>query len=187
MKRLVTYFLQGVLLLVPTAATLYVLFAIFRWIDGWLPAPVPGLGALILIAGTTIAGFLASTLFAGTLQNAIDSVFRRLPLARLVYGAVKDLLGAFVGEQKRFDAPVLVDLVPDGALRAVGFVTQPSLDGLGFPGTVAVYFPQSYNFSGLLAVVAKERVHPLALESADAMAFVVSGGVSFAARETERA
>jgi len=43
---------------------------------------------------------------------------------------------------------------------------------------VAVYCPHSYNFSGQLHLVLATRVRALDVASADAMAFVVSGGVS---------
>jgi len=52
------------------------------------------------------------------------------------------------------------------------------LEFLGLLDHVAVYFPQSYNFAGNILIFPKEQVHPLEAESADVMAFIVSGGVS---------
>jgi len=43
---------------------------------------------------------------------------------------------------------------------------------------IAVYCPHSYNFSGQLYVASAAQVRPLDMASADAMAFVVSGGVT---------
>ena len=102
----------------------------------------------------------------------------RLPFVRLLYGSTKDLLNAFVGEKRRFDKPVSLDLSADGGVRLVGFVTQESLGHLGMTEYVAVYCPHSYNFSGQLHLVLATRVRALDVASADAMAFVVSGGVS---------
>jgi uncharacterized membrane protein len=102
----------------------------------------------------------------------------RLPFVRLLYGSTKDLLNAFVGEKRRFDKPVSLDLSTDGGVRLVGFVTQESLAHLGMTEYVAVYCPHSYNFSGQLHLVLATRVRALDVASADAMAFVVSGGVS---------
>ena len=65
-----------------------------------------------------------------------------------------------------------------GAAPAFGFITQPSLELLGLPGDVAVYFPQSYNFAGQLVVVPSGRVTRLEAVSSDVLAFVVSGGVT---------
>ena len=96
-------------------------------IDSWLRIATPGVGAAILVAGTTLAGFLVSTFFAGSLSKAVDRVFQRLPLAKLIYTAVKDLLSAFVGEKRRFDQPEVA--LPDRALRAGR--EQPSTVGRG--------------------------------------------------------
>ena len=90
----------------------------------------------------------------------------------------RDLLNAFVGEQRRFDKPVLVAPYPGGVARALGFVTQESLHGLGLEGHVTVYLPQSYNFAGALLIFPTSAVTPIAADSADVMAFIVSGGVT---------
>src|SRR5690606_39268366 len=90
----------------------------------------------------------------------------------------RDLLNAFVGEKRRFDSPVLVSLTPDGSVRTFGFITQQSLERLGLPDEVAVYFPQSYNFAGQLVVVPTSRVTRLPAASSDVLAFVVSGGAT---------
>jgi uncharacterized membrane protein len=102
----------------------------------------------------------------------------RLPFVRLLYSSTRDLLSAFVGEQRRFDKPVLVTLVPGGHARAFGFVTQESLERFGLDRHVAVYLPQSYNFAGSLLVFPADQVQAVPSDSADVMAFIVSGGVA---------
>lgn len=180
MKRVVNWFLQGLLLLVPVSVTIYVFVSLFLAIDGWLGIPIPGLGFLLLFGLTVLAGFLASSFFAGRIQRGVDGLFSRVPFVKLLYGAVRDLLGAFVSDERRFEQPVLVELF-GGDAQAIGFITRPSLDLIGRPDLVSVYLPQSYNFSGLMIVVPKEKVQPLHLPAADALAFVLSGGVSLGA------
>jgi uncharacterized membrane protein len=97
---------------------------------------------------------------------------------RLLYASTKDLLNAFVGEQRRFDRPVVVTIYPESQGAAIGFVTQAALDHLGLTGQVAVYFPFSYSVAGHVLLFPAERVRPLPAESADVMAFLVSGGVT---------
>jgi uncharacterized membrane protein len=70
-----------------------------------------------------------------------------------------------------------VELIPGGP-RALGFITNDDLTSLTLGGSVAVYMPQSYNFAGQLLIFAKDHVTPLQIDSADAMKFIVSGGVS---------
>ena len=49
---------------------------------------------------------------------------------------------------------------------------------MGMREHVAVYLPQSYNFAGSLLIFPTTAVTPLDAESADVMAFIVSGGVT---------
>jgi uncharacterized membrane protein len=87
-------------------------------------------------------------------------------------------VNAFVGEKKRFNKPVFVNILPDGTVRVIGFVTRESLDNIGMADMMAVYITQSYNFAGNLIVVPKEQVIPIEIESGKVMTFIVSGGVS---------
>ena len=178
MKRLVQYFLRGLVVIAPVAITVYVCMWIFRSIDGLLGLPVPGLGFLLTLVVITLVGFLASNLLAISLVSLLERVMTRLPFIRLLYTSTKDLLDAFVGEKRRFDTPVMVEVTPDGGAKALGFVTMRTLDHLGVDEHVAVYFPQSYNFAGNLLLVPAGRVTPLAVDSASVMAFIVSGGVT---------
>ena len=178
MKTLFGYFLRGCLALLPIAATVYVAFVVVATIDHWVPVGVPGLGFALTIALITLAGFLTSNVVGRAALDVTDRLLARVPLAKLVYTSIRDLLGAFVGEKKRFDRPVAVTLVPGSRARMLGFVTRDRLDALGGHDEVAVYFPQSYNFAGYLAVVPRDQVEPLSVSTTDLMTFVVSGGVS---------
>jgi uncharacterized membrane protein len=104
-------------------------------------------------------------------------MFKKLPLVKLLYTSIKDLIGAFVGDQKSFNKPVAVALVPGGPM-VLGFVTNESLESLGLAEHVAVYVPQSYNFAGNLLLFPKEQVLPIETDSSQVMTFLVSGGVS---------
>jgi uncharacterized membrane protein len=177
-KRVVRYFLEGLLYVIPLAATVYILYTIFVTVDSWLGLPVPGAGFLLTIAGITAIGFLASNVLTRGLLSLVAALFEKMPVIKLIYSAIKDLIGAFVGEKKSFDKPVLVTLTRDGHAKAIGFVTRESLDAYGLHDHVAVYLPQSYNFAGNLLLFPKEQVQPLEVDSSEAMTFLVSGGVS---------
>lgn len=178
MRALVNYFLRGLVVVAPLAFTAYVCWRLFVLIDGWLPFSVPGVGFVATIGFFILVGFLASTFLARGLFAVVESVLSRLPFVRLVYASTKDLLNAFVGEHRRFDKPVLVAVLPEAGGRAIGFVTQNALEHLGLGGDVAVYFPFSYSVAGHVLLFPADRVHPLAADSAEVMAFIVSGGVT---------
>lgn len=177
MRRLASYFFRGLVFITPLALTIYVCVRIFTGIDGWLGLPVPGLGFVVTIAIITLTGFLASTILAKSLLLSVDTLVNRLPVVRLLYSATKDLLNAFVGEQRRFDTPVLVPY-GGGSGRALGFVTQRVLAQLGQVDYVAVYLPFSYSLSGRMLVFPASEVLPVTAPSTDVLAFIVSGGVT---------
>ena len=178
MRRLLNYFLRGLVLVAPIAITLYVCWVVFVRIDGWLGFSIPGLGFVVTVVLITLVGFLGSSLITRGMVAIVDQTVGRLPFVRLLYTSTKDLLNAFVGEKRRFDKPVLVRLSASSDARLVGFVTQESLERLGLPGHASVYFPQSYNFAGNLVVLPASHLEPLDAGSADVMAFIVSGGVT---------
>src|SRR5947209_9570467 len=178
MSRLLNYFFRGVIVVAPLAVTIYICFAIFTSIDNWLGFRVPGVGFVLTIVAITLVGFLASNLITRGLLSAVESTLERLPFVRLLYSSTRDLLNAFVGEKRRFDKPVIVTPYPGGVARALGFVTQESLSRLGLSDHVTVYLPQSYNFAGSLLIFPSSAIVPLDADSADVMAFIVSGGVT---------
>lgn len=178
MRRLLNHFVRGLALTAPVALTLYVVWWILVKVDGWVPVGIPGLGLLIVVAGITIIGALGSTLITRGVVALVDRTLERLPFVRLLYGATRDLFNAFVGEKRSFKHAVAVGLTDDGLVKAIGFITRESLEELGLHDHVAVYLPQAYNFAGQLLVVARSRITPLPVEGAQAMALIVSGGVS---------
>ena len=178
MTRLATYFLRGLVLTIPLAVTFWICWIILRTIDGWLGLDIPGAGFVVTMFGITLVGFLGTNLLWNSLMERLEQVLDRLPFVRILYNSTKDLLDAFVGEKRRFDRPVMVAMSADGAVRTFGFITQQSLEKLGLPDDVAVYFPQSYNFAGQLVVVPSSRITRLDAVSSDVLAFIVSGGVT---------
>jgi uncharacterized membrane protein len=178
MKRITAYFFSGILFLAPIAVTIYLLYLGFTKVDQIFKFDIPGLGFLLTLAIILAAGFLVSTFLARGATNLVDGLFLRMPLVKMIYASVKDLVGAFVGEKKQFDKPVLVTIFPGSGVQMMGFVTQESLGGLGMAESVAVFVPQSYNFGGIVIVVPRVQVTPLKVESGELMAFLLSGGVS---------
>jgi uncharacterized membrane protein len=176
--RLLNYFLKGLVFLAPLAVTIYVCVAIFTTIDGWLGLPIPGAGFAVTVVLITVFGFLAQSFLTRGVLRGVESLLDRLPFVRLLYSSTKDLLNAFVGDKRRFDKPVLVAPYPGGAARVIGFVTQESLVSLGLADHVTVYLPFSYSFAGTLFVFPANALTPIPADSADVLAFIVSGGVT---------
>ncbi len=179
MRFLTKSFLQGLLVVVPLAITVYVTWRVTVEIDGLLGLDGTfGPGLVIVLAGVTAVGAITTNVIGRKLLALFEWLLNRVPLVKLLYKALKDMIGAFVGDEKSFDKPVMVTLFPGGAAKALGFVTRESLELPGAEGHVAVYLPQSYNFAGNLLLFPREHVRPVDTDPSDFMALVVSGGVS---------
>ncbi|HUJ16206.1 MAG TPA: DUF502 domain-containing protein [Thermoanaerobaculia bacterium] len=176
MNWIVKNFLRGLVIILPIAITIYLFYQAFLRLDRLLPLRVPGTGLAILVALTILVGALASNFFVRKFLELTQLLFTRAPIVRLIYASIRDLLEAFVGDQKRFNQPVAVSLM-DG-VRTIGFMTQDDLAFLAMPGHVAVYMPFSYSMAGTLVIVPSSRVERLPADSASVMALVISGGVS---------
>ena len=178
MKRIGQYFLQGLLFLIPLFVTLYVIYWIFIKIDTVLTLPVPGLGFIVTLVFITFIGFVASNFLTQRIVHLVDRLFARLPLVKMLYTSIRDLVNGFIGEKKSFNRPVQVVIDRENNLRVLGFATRESLDSIGIKDSVAVYLPQSYNFAGNLIIVAKEQVTPMSADPGQVMKLIVSGGVA---------
>ncbi|MCC6872739.1 MAG: DUF502 domain-containing protein [Sandaracinaceae bacterium] len=178
MRSLAKHFFQGLLVFVPTVGSIYVVWWVLHWLDSLYPLPIPGLGIVLALVALTLLGFLTSNVVGRSVVGLLERGMKRLPVVNLLYSSLKDLLGAFVGDRKSFDKPVMVTVDPVRSIRVFGFVTCDRFDDARLGDHVAVYLPQSYNFAGNLLVVRRDLVEPVDADPAQFMAFIVSGGVA---------
>ncbi len=181
MRFLLRSFFRGLLVVVPVVTTLYILVRLFSWLDGLVPWPESmasfrGAGVLLIFLSMVVVGALASNVVARWFFRGVERLFERLPLVKLIYSSLRDLISAFVGDAKKFEAPVAVRIA--GQAKILGFITRTDMAEFGMADHVAVYFPQSYNFAGQVMLVPRDDVTILEAASSDVMTFIVSGGVS---------
>ncbi len=178
--RLVQYILNGLLLTLPIFITVYVIYRLFHWLDKLLPIEhrYPGMGILMLITFLALFGWLGARFINETIRFWFNKFLDRIPLIKTIYKSVTDLLGAFVGQKKSFNRPVLVKLSKENDIEVIGFITDDDLHELGnIKNKVGVYLPMSYSFAGHLVIVPVENVNPIDKSSVDVMKYIVSGGV----------
>ena len=178
--------MQGILYLGPSAITIYVVYVVFNFVDGRMRIyideifniDIPGTGILVLFIGISLLGFIGKTILFKPVNFLFETILAKAPFVKIIYSSIKDLMSAFVGNEKKFDQPVLVKVNLISDLEKMGFITQKDLSELKIKGKVSVYFPHSYNFSGEMFIVPVEHITPLDIPSAEAMKFIVSGGVT---------
>jgi uncharacterized membrane protein len=178
MRRLFSHFLNGLLIIAPFTITVWIVVAIIDWLNDMFDLGIPGLGILLMVILLTLVGYIGSSFLVKPLLILTERIFHKVPLVGIVYSSIRDLFDAFVGDNQKFNKPVMVKMFEGSDNHKLGFVTQDVLDKLDIDDKVAVYFPHSYNFSGELFLVPHRNITYLNVPSSDVMKFIVSGGVS---------
>jgi len=183
--RVRRYFLTGVLVLVPLAATLLIFKWLFDAIDGILePAveaifgrPIAGIGFVAIIVLIFLAGIIASNVVGRKVIQRGESLVDELPMVRELYNTFKQILQSVILPQKGgFKEVVLVEF-PRPGMKTIGFVTNRVKDTKGNK-LVNVYIPTSPNpTSGYLEIIPEEDVVTIDMPIDDAIKMVVSGGM----------
>ena len=192
MKKLLRYFLQGILYIVPLFVTIYIVYWAFRKIGGILGNYLPNeneffglalvndiIGLIIIIAIITLIGYIGNTIIGSPINTFFKRLLEKAPLLKTIYTSVKDLMNTFVGNKKGFKKAVFVKLFDNSNIERIGFISNEDLKALNIhEGRVLVYIPHSYNFSGNLFVVEKKYITPIDAPSSEIMKLIVSGGVT---------
>jgi uncharacterized membrane protein len=188
-KRILAYFVRGLVLVAPTYFTFLIIKESISYLDSILPIYIdtdsenglylPGLGLLIILSSIVFLGFVFSRFVPQSFFSFGESLLKKMPLVSIIYYSIKDLISAFVGDKRKFNQPVLITLNQQSDLKKLGFITQTDLTHLELEGYVSVYCPHSYAFSGELFIVPNANVKPLDnVSSTDVMKMIISGGVS---------
>lgn len=186
MKKIVRFFLQGILYTAPLAITGYIIYLIFKNVDGFLQEwiqelfdiKIPGLGLVIIILLLIIIGFIGQTFISRPFKYLFNKLLKKIPILKVIYSAFKDLFTAFVGDEKKFSKPVKVLINKSLQIEKLGFLTEEDLSLINDNDKVAVYFPHSYNWSGELVLVPRDLVVEIDIPPAEVMKFIVSAGVA---------
>lgn len=187
------YFTTGLLVLAPTAVSVWILVQIFRFFDGILgkfytrfifahydiPSP-PGLGAVTLALIIILIGMLARLYAGRKLFRLWDKAINYVPLVNRIYIAVRQISDSFAkGGGIIFQYPVMIQY-PRKGLFSIGFLTrhceEPFCKIVG-ADVSTVFIPTTPNpTSGVLIFVPRDEIVPLKMSVEDAMKLIISGG-----------
>ncbi len=180
---------RGVVVLVPVVITLWVLNILFTAVDGIispifdriLGQHIPGLGFVTMLILILIVGAISRNLIGRSLFGIFERVIASIPLARTIYSAMKDLIGAFRmgGKGKSFRQVVMLEY-PRAGLFTIGFITNELvITGDKTPGQmISVYIPNPPNpTSGMMILVPREDVRILEMSVEEGLKLVLSGGI----------
>jgi uncharacterized membrane protein len=186
--RVRRYYLAGLLVLAPTALTLWVAWKFFTFFDGILGdqlrargISVFGLGFVLLNLLLLLLGWLTTNFLGKRLFLAWDGVMHRVPLINKIYSTLRQIAEILLGteEEAAFRRVALVEYGSPGT-HMVGFVTSTAVSEAGekLGGRVChVFVPSAVNpTTGFLLVVPEDKVRYLEMTPEQAMKMVVSAG-----------
>jgi uncharacterized membrane protein len=196
--RLRRYLVAGLLIWLPLGATIVVFRLLLGFMDQflfWLPAasrpqallgfPVPGLDAalgvilaLLVLLGT---GILGANLIGRRLLHALERGMNRIPLLRLVYGAVKKFAAVLFNESGSSFKKVLLIQYPRKGVYRIALQTSedvPELQAATGQSVLTAFIPTTPNAaSGFIVFVPREEAIELSMSVEDALKMIVSLGV----------
>lgn len=196
-RKLLRYFVQGLIILAPIAITVWAVLAAFNFVDNLLPnlihnlfpslldvdekgspKKIPGLGFVVMIGIIILVGWVSSNFLMGSVISVFDHWLERTPVIKFIYSSTKDFFEAFAGDKKKFNKAVLANVFSTD-VWIIGFLTDEEMGKFELGATnVAVYVPQAYNFAGQLYILPREKVRKIdAITSGEAMKYAVTGGV----------
>jgi uncharacterized membrane protein len=189
-KKLLQYFLQGLLVLGPITITAYFLYWAVSSIDSLIPIFTYtdaqgivrvrnyGIGFLAIIALLIIIGYVSSFFINSRIISFFDKLLERTPGIKHIYSTTRDFFEAFAGDNKKFTKHVLAN-IDDNDVWRFGFITREDMHDFGLIEYVTVYVPMAYSVAGNVYVIPKKRVKFIDnISASQTMKFAVSGGVT---------
>ena len=200
-------FLTGIVVIAPVGLTVWLIWSVIGWVDGFVLPFVPGLyqpenvlkslfgaetelqlrgiGVVFFLIFTTFIGWLAKGLLGRSLIRTGESVVNRMPVVRSIYSGVKQLAETvFAQADRSFEKACLVEY-PRKGIWAIGFISTKAkgevkvrIDLAG--ELLSVFMPTTPNpTSGFLLFFPAEDVIELDMSIEDAAKLVISAGLVY--------
>jgi uncharacterized membrane protein len=188
------YFVAGLLVITPIAVTVWVVAWVVEWLDnailphvlrlvGLEEAPrIPLVGAIFTILVILLLGVVARHFFGLELLRIGERVLARVPVARSIYGGVKQLLETIflTGGSQKFRRVVLIEY-PRKGIYSLAFTTGAA-QGIVQDATpelvISCFVPTTPNpTSGFFLLVPEREIRTLDISVEDAFKLIMSAGL----------
>lgn len=180
--------IAGLIVIAPLGVTLFILWWIFRTLDGILGNflynvigfPIPGLGLILLLALLLGVGWLAEETLGARIVEWWHELLDRIPIVRRLYGATRRIVGSvFGGEEKRFFRSVVLFQYPARGMWTLGFETGKAPRALDdrVEAGITIFLPTSPNpVTGFLIIVAEAEIVRLPVTIEEGFTYILSAG-----------
>jgi uncharacterized membrane protein len=191
------YFVAGILFFAPIGVTVWAIASIIVWLDNLLlprviklvlpgiedPPSIPLLGMLFTFVVIIFLGVIARHLLGGEFQRAWERLLARVPVARSIYGGVKQLAEAIFAssaQSSRFRRVVLIEY-PRRGVYALAFTTGHArgiVQEVTEAEMINCFVPTTPNpTSGFYLLAPEEDLIEVDLSVEDAFKLVMSAGL----------
>jgi uncharacterized membrane protein len=190
------YFVAGVLAFAPIGITVWAIAWIVQRLDRLLlpsllkllfpgvqdPPSLPFVGAIFTLLVILLFGVVARHLFGWELVRLWERLLQRVPIARNIYSAVKQLFEAIFRSEttSSFRRVVLIEY-PRKGLYALAFTTGPTrgvVQQVTSEELANVFVPTTPNpTSGFYLLVPASELFPVDLSVEDAFKMIMSAGL----------
>jgi len=192
-------FLTGLIVIAPVAVTIWLVWTVVGWIDGWVLPLVPsrfrpeqyiginlrGVGVIIFLIFTIMIGWLAKGLIGRSFIAWAEGMVDRMPVVRTVYNGLKQITETvFAQTETSFDRACLVQY-PRKGIWAIAFISTTAKGEIksgvdAESELLSVFLPTTPNpTSGFLLFVPKSDVIELSMSVEDAAKLVISAGLVY--------
>ena len=192
-------FLTGIVVIAPVGLTIWLIWTLFGWVDGFVLPLVPdrfnpeqytginlrGVGVIFFLLFTIVVGWVAKGLIGRSLIRLGESIVERTPVVRSIYSGIKQIAETvFAQSERSFEKACLVEY-PRKGIWAIGFVSTEAkgevADRAGASnGLLSIFVPTTPNpTSGFLLFFPREDVIELDMTIEDAAKLVISAGLVY--------
>ena len=193
MLKIRRYFVTGLLLVLPIFISFYVLFVVFRFVDGIFGGLInshlkanfgffiPGVGFILGGAIVLFSGFLATHFLGKKVLPALEQWFFKFPVIRQIYPSTKQIISFLFSKDKTSFKKVALVEYPSKGLWSVGFITNDGFEeaqkktGEELVHVLIATTPSPW--SGFLVLVPKKDIKFLDISVEDGIKLIISGGI----------
>ena len=207
LARLRTSFLTGIVVIAPVALTLWLIWSVIGWFDGFVLPFVPdayrpeqilntifgydlklnirGVGVVVFLVFATLVGWLAKGLIGRSFIKYAENLVNRMPVVRSFYSGIKQIAETVFAQQERsFEKACMIEY-PRKGIWAIGFISTTAKGEIAERNSsagpmVSVFVPTTPNpTSGFLLFFPKADIVELNMSIEDAAKLVISAGLVY--------
>jgi len=192
-------FLTGLVVIAPVGLTLWLIWSVVGWIDGFVLPLVPktirpeeyiginlrGVGVIFFLVFTIFIGWIAKGIIGRSMILFGESLVNRMPVVRTIYSGIKQISETvFAQTESSFEKACLVQY-PRKGIWAIGFVSIKAKGEVAEKAEtsgdlVGVFIPTTPNpTSGFVLFVPQEDIIELEMTVEDAAKLVISAGLVY--------